>query len=321
MNIYVVFPITDNPLFEGLSLATYPEVLNTWPKDWRKRITSWESKLFGLDWVTPKVEGNLRLFNDYPCINLTFPAFSQRAIDILGESLRLDGELLPLRHELGTYYFYNITRIVSVFSRTHVNNMRSDISNAEIDDTSQYSLDGVMLFKDRCYPSYQMCTQSFVDAVCANNLNGFIFVPLWPRREDVTFHTEWNRLSTLSKKLKSHNTSSIDVDANTIAIRLICKGRRASSAEKQSAEEIAVLFERLLYDPNQCDPAEYYGNVEGVDFLDHEIRIYLTTPDCDLLLQRLRTTLSALPWGGPFYVLKRRGHILDSMVPEEYVRV
>jgi hypothetical protein len=37
MNVYVVMPVLDNPLFEGLVLSAekYGELLDTWPADWR----------------------------------------------------------------------------------------------------------------------------------------------------------------------------------------------------------------------------------------------------------------------------------------------
>ncbi len=81
MNVYELFPVLDNPLFEGLALDSdkYGDLLDTWPPNWRANYQTWQPKRLRDTWPTPEVEGNVRCFNDYPCINLSGPAFSQRA--------------------------------------------------------------------------------------------------------------------------------------------------------------------------------------------------------------------------------------------------
>src|SRR5207253_1656606 len=107
-------------LFEGLALSfeKYGDLLDTWPEDWRANYQTWQPRLLKRTWPTPEVEGNVRKFNDYPCINLTSPAFSQRAVDMLRDVLEPNGELLPVRHKIGTYYFYNCTRMTNCVDLT-----------------------------------------------------------------------------------------------------------------------------------------------------------------------------------------------------------
>ena len=40
--------------------------------------------------------GHVRRFNDYPCINMSRPAFSQRAVDLLRDVLEPNGEPLMI---------------------------------------------------------------------------------------------------------------------------------------------------------------------------------------------------------------------------------
>jgi len=90
MNVFVIYRVPDNPLFEGLALKACEgqrDLLDTWPVDWRSNYRTWQPRSLGASWATPEVTGDVRKVNDYPCINLTRPAFSQRAVDILRDTL------------------------------------------------------------------------------------------------------------------------------------------------------------------------------------------------------------------------------------------
>jgi len=49
------------------------------------------------------------LKSDYPCIDLTVPAFSGRAVEALRDLVQPCGELLPLTCEAGRFYAFNPT--------------------------------------------------------------------------------------------------------------------------------------------------------------------------------------------------------------------
>jgi hypothetical protein len=93
MNVYDLMPVLDNPLFDGLALhdEKHSHLLDTWPADWRANYQTWKPVSLRETWPTPEVEGNVRKFNDYPCINLSRPAFSQRAVDMLRDVLEPNG--------------------------------------------------------------------------------------------------------------------------------------------------------------------------------------------------------------------------------------
>jgi hypothetical protein len=54
--------------------------------------------------------------SDYPGCWM-IPIFSRRAVDVLGDLLAEDGELLPLDCDEGEYFAYNVTRIIDVLDK------------------------------------------------------------------------------------------------------------------------------------------------------------------------------------------------------------
>src|SRR5690349_9890392 len=110
MQVYEVQAVYDNPLFEGIGLKDYERnghLTETWPNDWITNYQTWQPKSMKANWPVPEVVGRVRRFNDYPGADM--PAFSQRAVDMLRDILEANGELLPVKHELGTYYYFNCT--------------------------------------------------------------------------------------------------------------------------------------------------------------------------------------------------------------------
>lgn len=325
MRVYVMNPVTDNPLFDGLALDDHEDLLDTEPPDWIRKYKTWQPRSLKKKWPTPNVVGNVRRFNDYPCINLSRPAFSQRAVDLLRDVLEPNGELLPVRHRIGRYYFYNCTRMVNVIDLT-----RSEVERLDGGLITQVDgrlvfiekrLDGLTIFKERTLLSELLCTQTFVDRVEAAGLQGFVFVPLWPLPKGVTFNHELNRVCKLSEKWKPKDFPAVDIKGNTVVLRLYCERTKASKQEIAAAEAVMSHLEEVLYDPDQKDAESYFGDVEGHDVVAGEIRVFLSAPDCDRLVDRLMPALRSLPWPGKFHVVKRRGEYVDEGAAEEYVRV
>jgi hypothetical protein len=325
MNVYQIHPVTDNPLFEGLALITDSETLRAWPRDWSSHPQTWETKSLEPAWQIRQVEGNVRLFNDYPCINLCYPAFSQRAVDLLGDVLVTSGELLPVRHRLGIYYFFNCTRLVNIvdLSKSKTNSGLADIGDLVFIEENLLAgrLKDLDVFTERSLPANLLCTQSFVDRVNAAGLQGFLFIPLWPLAAGVTYHGERYRICKLSEKWKPNALTDLDIKGNTVVLRLCCQRKKATKAELATAEDVMTHLERALYDPDQAQPESYFGNIEGSDVVDFEIRVFISTPDSERLLTLLMPSLQRLPWAGKFYVVKRRGNFMDGQAQEEYVAV
>ncbi|MGC3967432.1 MAG: hypothetical protein QM775_08705 [Pirellulales bacterium] len=324
MNIYVIQPILDNPAFDGLEISQHAEHLETWPDDWRVNYKTWMPKSMRADWPVPAAAGNVRRYNDYPCINLSYPAFSQRAVDLLRDILELNGELLPVRHQLGTYYYFNCTTMTNGVDLEQSHITRTSDGGLVTSTKKLVFVDEVVksltIFKVRTQLMEVFVTQTFVDRVESAGLQGFSFVPIWPLPDGSTYFDEMYRVGKKAEKLRPNDLSSIDVNANTLVLRLLTARRKASASELKSLEIVMQYLEGRLYHPDE-GLDDYIGNVEGHDVLDGEIRIFLSTPSVDRLVDAIRPHLKALPWNGKIYVVKRRGELFDSGATEEYVNI
>jgi hypothetical protein len=178
-----------------------------------------------------------------------------------------------------------------------------------------------VIFKIRTQLLEVFCSQVFVDRVESAGLQGFAFIPIWPLPEGRTFYDEMNRVNKAKKQWKPRNTSELNITGNTVVLRLYCEGNKASEAEMAAVENIKAIIETQLYDPNQNSAESYFGNFEGYEAVDNEIRIFISTPDCDRLIQHLMPTLRELHWPGKFHVVKRRNEYFDEDAVDEYVRL
>ena len=264
----------------------------------------------------------MRFFNDFPCINLSYPAFSQRAVDLLRDVLEANGELLPVRHKLGIYHFFNCTRLanaIDVSTSSKTPSGLADIGNLFFNE--EMLTDELSVFKDRSLPSIQLCAQRFVDRVHSAGLQGFVFIPVWPLQPGTSYHSERYRLCKLAEKWKPNPWRSLEIKGNTVVLRLCCQQKNATKDEVAAAKTVVAQIERSLYDPCQSQAESYFGNVEGMDVVDSEIRIFVSTPDNERLLAQLSSTVKALPWSGKIYLVKRRGNFMVGQVTEEYIPV
>jgi hypothetical protein len=325
MNVYVLNGALNNPAFEGLAYLGNSKLLETWPKDWSLKHQTWTPKSLKGTWPTPEVSGNVRQFNDYPCINLSFPAFSGRAVDLLHDLLAPNGELLPVRHKDGTlYYFYNCTTMSNCVDLSQSSVIRYDDGSVMTDMKRlaffENGLRDLAIFRIRTELVPLFCTQTFVDRVEKSALNGFVFVPIWPLPPGTTYFDEHLRVGKISDRWKPKELPAVPVQGNTVVLRLYTQRKKAASRELAEAEAVMEQLESVLYRPEQTRE-EYLGNVEGHDVLEYEIRIFVSTPDCELLLDALLPTLRLLKWNGKFHVIKRRGEFMDGSAEEEYVPV
>lgn len=326
MNVYELFPVLDNPLFEGLALkdnAKDREWLQTWPANWRANYQTWRPRSLKASWPTLEVVGDVRRFNDYPTVDFR-PAFSRRAVDLLRDILEPNGELLPLRHKIGTFYFYNCTCMTNCvdLTKSSITKLPDGIvSSTEHLVFIDGMLDDLTIFKVRTQLLEIFCTQRFVDRVEKTGLQGFVFAPIWPLPEGVTYNDERYRVCKLAEKWKPKEGPELPIKGNTVVLRLYCARKKASKQELAAVEEVMTHLDKSLYDENQASAESYFGNTEGHDVVDYEIRVFLSAPDCDRLVAHLMPNLRSLPWPGKVQVLKRRGEYVDVDAPEEYVRL
>jgi hypothetical protein len=193
--LYLLEGFVDIPEFEGFGFGNAKSfrgkgrlAFDFSPDDIPTKGRAWTVTRMAPTWVPPRVRGRVSPSNDYPCINLSIPAFSRRAVDALRDFLEPNGELLPLVSSVGEYYAYNVTTVVDVLDHE-----RSDIDwyNDKHDtafEIRRYEclpgrLTGLSIFRLVENSVSTFVHQVFVDRVRQHGLRGFDFTRLWPPPE------------------------------------------------------------------------------------------------------------------------------------------
>ena len=200
--VYDLRPVLDDRRFEGFACDS--ESIRgklTFPEDFlpdSPAIDQQAPRLAAI-WKPPAVTGRVRPHNDYPCVNLIIPAVSRRAVDALRDLLGPNGELLPLRSDIGEYFIYHVTTMVDVLDRD-----RSDVrwfsddpgpwdARAMTIDHFEFvpgRLEGLTIFNIPELAGDPLVTDAFKERVEAAGLQGFDFVKVWPLPRG----TNWRQL-------------------------------------------------------------------------------------------------------------------------------
>jgi hypothetical protein len=314
--------------YEGfLSVSTtslhgneHPFLDNFMPENFESR--DWKPRPLKSIWKPQQVTGNVQKFNDYPCVNSSIPAFSQRAVDALRDFLEPNGELLPLATDLGRpYWIYHSMTVSNAFDPDH--------SEVQWDAFSQVlagDVDRFVFFEDRLAltpifrifprPFWVFVTQPFVDRVKQHKLQGFRFLKVWPLPEGI----HWKALAKEeSRQHTKRHSKKRTPNANTLVIRLMYENpQKLSVAEDKKIDALMDQIDGLLYTSNPKSKA--IGSLEGDDKgIDGECRLFLSCPDVDALVEKLRPWFKQLDWRTGFHVLKRYGEIEDFDAEEIYV--
>lgn len=313
-------PILDNPLYGGLALS-HGELLKTYPSDWIKNYKTWQPKLLKPTWSPPQVTTVQMKFTDFPCVNMMYPAFSQRAVDLLGNVLAANGELLPINHKEGISYFYNCTKMVNCLDleKTKVTKLNGGLITSTMDPLVfiEEMLQDLTVFKIRTQLTELFCSQTFVDLVNHCGLQGFSFIRIWPMPPGSTYRKERSKASTESGKQRPFGKLNLDASGNTVALRLYTVTDKITKKEFDLANEIMALLEQKLDISDFSEFDTYYGHVEAYDIVDKEFRIIISCPDCEVLLARLMPIFRTLPWKGTFDVTKSHYPFTPIIYPDE----
>lgn len=177
---YEGFGFDDTPSLRGKGRLTFdfdPDNVQTAGRNWT--VTPLTPT-----WSPQMVFGQVHPDNDYPCVNLTIPAFSERAVNALRDLLEPNGEILPLASPKGEYYAYNVTTVADV-----LNPDRSDIvwfdNNRDIAirirryECIPDKLANLSIFRLVELPSSTFVHQAFVDRVNQHGLKGFAFTRVY----------------------------------------------------------------------------------------------------------------------------------------------
>ena len=113
ISVYLLEKIGNDPRYAGFQGGIdFLRITDTVPQD--RTNPNWRVKRLSRNWVPFAVGGQVRKFNDYPCVNLVRPAFSMRAVDALRPFLEANGEMLPLESSAGIFFAYNLTTVADV---------------------------------------------------------------------------------------------------------------------------------------------------------------------------------------------------------------
>ena len=91
--------------------------------------------------------------------------------------------------------------------------------------------------------------------------------------------------------------------------------KKPSVAEKKQFKVLGDELDILLSLSSPDD--EVFGLYEGDEEHDGEYRLFLSCPDTDKLIKRLRPWLENLDWLGNVYAMKRYGNMYDEDAEEE----
>jgi hypothetical protein len=191
--VYRLEPNVEDPRYEGFGFDREGSVrgktrinADFMPDDIPTKGRAWTVTRMAHLWTPQPVSGRVRPYNDYPCVNLLIPAFSERAIAALRDMLEQNGELLPVTSSVGSYCAYNITTVADVL----------DCDSSEIDwyddksivlpssilryEFRSEKLDELSIFRLVEDPARIYVTNLFVERVRTHRLRGFVFHKLWP---------------------------------------------------------------------------------------------------------------------------------------------
>ena len=335
--IYKLDPIVDDPRFEGFAFVRQESIRGkviggcsrlAWDfdsDDIKTKGRAWTVPSLTPFWTPQHVVGRVRAFNDYPSVNLTIPAFSRRAVDALCDFLEPNGELLPLVSTVGEYYAYNTRTVADALdeqrseiqwltNQTHTFDHVFEIHRYEFFPEKLIGLSIFLLVEGG---TRTFVSQAFVDRVREHELQGFHFIKLWPLPAGVNRQEEAPIVrSAKGREYKGEGAAL--ASGNTVVLRLPTAKSRPSKKEKARVAELMDEIDALLYVPTAKLDSPYAGSLEGDEKVEGEVRLFLSCPDADALVEKLRPWLKTISWKGGVMVLKRYGHYTDVESPEEY---
>jgi hypothetical protein len=321
--VYKLSKIHDDPRYEGF-MSPEGHFLRTFPR--RRRSRKWRVFRVGKGWRTPTLGGRVRLFNDYPCVDLGIPAFSERAVKVLRDFLEPNGELLPIRSQDGRKFFaYNVTKVADVLDRRRsLLNYSSDgvtaIGHIITYEFKADSISPLSIFRIPESPSSTYVTDRFVTRASEVGLMGFDFQIVWPLPDG----TDW--MTIRKGRRKARKTGELPrgqtVKGNSVFIYLNLPGN-ASQPSKTGVRAIVRVTDELnsqLVDLRSVVPT--IGNLEFIDFEKPGVcRLTLSCPDARALVERITSWMKKLKWPGGFRVGTRRHNYADVRRRERTVFV
>jgi hypothetical protein len=322
IEVYLLSAEHVDPRFFGFNFATEAKSLLGYelPSDDfdvdNSETLDWVPRKLASIWHPQPVEGPTRPFNDFPCVNLIIPAFSKRAVDVLGEMLTDNGELLPLVSNVGEYFAYNVLTKIDCLEEENSRFVRPGERNAALMLLDYFAfhearLRGATIFRIPQQQNECLVTNAFKERVENACLNGFNFIKAWPLPKETTWRDEAAKQRRRSKAVR--------LVGEAFVLRLRLKSDIPDALEQERAKQIRGSLEHQLMQENLADP--YWGFIEAAEFEDGEFRIFCTCPDCERLADHLSTWMIELPWESEVMFIKRYGNLYDQKAKEKHFAI
>jgi hypothetical protein len=317
LEVFELSSILDDPRFEGFGIDTDESLLGRLDLDedltpgFGVRMNpDWQQTSLGKVWRPLKAVGRVAEFNDYPCANLMYPVFSDRAVTALGPMLKENGELLPLISKTRTKYFlYNILTISDALDckESRCSWRKRGLFADEIQRFVFHprKIKDLLIFSLRVYPELVLVTRPFVDCVLSHQLKGFSFRKVWPLPKGA----DWEEQAPLDL------TKDESLKCQTMVIVLPLSGMR-------SYKRRIVAFEASVDQRLQVKQIKspYLGSLELREVSGDTCRLFFSTPDANQLFTTIRPLIKRLDWPNSITVYLRNGGIYDRKA-EEVMRV
>jgi hypothetical protein len=316
----------DNPKYEGFGMGEQASLRGKRNRyedldpDFDPKTNEWIIPRLSHIWKPVVVKGRVRPYNDFPCMGLSYPVFSQRAVDALRDFLEPNGELLPLVTSVGSYFVYNCTTVVDIidFNRSKLNYLNKS-TILEIDHLYVYEecLEGLSIFQMRKYPGTCCVMRIVAQRIRQAKLEGFELRRLWPLPEHIPYWLHRKHPETHDELTAQSAVENRPIKGNSVVLRLALVGENPLPDEKERFDEIADQLDAMLVNPRKN--SKYYGNLEIMEFVPWEARYFFSCPDADDLAKKLKPFVVALDWPAQKWLLKRYGEFVDNEATEEPV--
>ena len=318
--IYELNKVADDPRFEGFALDPLPSVLGRDSLDDdltpgfadAEENPEWMQPKLAEYWTTPAAQGRVADFNDYPCLDMVLPAFSERAVNVLRDFLEPNGEILPLATSTNTnFFFFNILTISDSLDRESSQcefwcDPATTATNIDYFSFDVQKLQAHSIFRIPELPMSVFVTNHFVDRVESHQLQGFEYTKVWPIPPDVNWRLQEVDDREEHRRLKQH----------TLVLALPLHGTSEESTKINLFEN--RLDERLKVESLQ---SEYLGTYEGSEFVGEECRLFLSCPDVDRLLNYLRTDIEQFQWHDSMKIYRRYGRLYQTEAKEKMTMI
>lgn len=325
--LYELYPIADDSRYDGFAFVR-PEsrrgkaalASDFLPdrEEVQTRGRAWRAPRLASVWTPEPVVGRVRSFNDYPTVDLTVPAFSRRAVDLLRDFLEPNGELLPLASSVGEYHAYNVLTVADILDpqRSHL----EALPQRDVYECLPERMIGLSIFRlvEKYTGTY--VAQPFVDRVRQHGLQGFHFAKLWPLPPGVNWFEEDKKQWRQEEQAETPRGRA-PVKGNAVVVCIALGDEKPTDEERQRTKKLLDELDAMLHDPAAPLDARLFGSLEGDEFIDGESRLFVSCPDADALVKKLRPWLKRLSRDVPLRVLKRYGEYVDGDAPGEWVKL